>query len=127
MVAGGLTNDYLNTAPRFGDLKDVPEWQNVDIEATVGWEANSPNHDFKGQNVLYADGHVEWQDHPYCGVRWDNIWTSQKTGVASGTNPDPTSGTGSTPGNLQTFVDKASYADNTTETTNANKDAFLVP
>jgi prepilin-type N-terminal cleavage/methylation domain-containing protein/prepilin-type processing-associated H-X9-DG protein len=30
--------------------------------------ANSNNHLNKGQNVLYGDGHVEWQTTPYCGV-----------------------------------------------------------
>jgi prepilin-type processing-associated H-X9-DG protein len=29
--------------------------------------ANSNNHKNKGQNVLYADGHVEFQTTPYCG------------------------------------------------------------
>ena len=28
---------------------------------------NSPNHGGEGQNVLYADGHVEWQSSPYAG------------------------------------------------------------
>lgn len=44
---------------------------------------NSFNHDREGQNVLYADGHVEWQSTPYCGairgtgvdVYRDNIYT----------------------------------------------------
>lgn len=30
-------------------------------------EANSNNHKNDGQNVLYGDGHVEWQATPYCG------------------------------------------------------------
>ena len=30
--------------------------------------ANSPNHNGDGQNVLYADGHVEFQNTPFCGV-----------------------------------------------------------
>jgi prepilin-type N-terminal cleavage/methylation domain-containing protein/prepilin-type processing-associated H-X9-DG protein len=42
--------------------------------------ANSANHDRAGQNVLYADGHVQFQATPYCGFgqdwRRDNIYTA---------------------------------------------------
>jgi prepilin-type N-terminal cleavage/methylation domain-containing protein/prepilin-type processing-associated H-X9-DG protein len=42
--------------------------------------ANSLNHDRAGQNVLYADGHVQFSDKPYCGygkgVQRDNIFTA---------------------------------------------------
>ena len=43
--------------------------------------ANSNNHLNRGQNVLYGDGHVEFQDTPYCGVTRnagfrDNIYTA---------------------------------------------------
>lgn len=44
--------------------------------------ANSNNHRNKGQNVLYGDGHIEFQTTPYCGavhpgtgIR-DNIYTA---------------------------------------------------
>jgi prepilin-type processing-associated H-X9-DG protein len=33
--------------------------------------ANSPNHGGFGQNVLYGDGHVEWQPTPFCGMARD--------------------------------------------------------
>jgi len=35
---------------------------------------NSNNHDKDGQNVLYGDGHVEFQSNPFCGVQRDNIF-----------------------------------------------------
>lgn len=42
--------------------------------------ANSNNHGRAGQNVLYADGHVAFQNTPYCGVgkgmQRDNIYTA---------------------------------------------------
>jgi prepilin-type processing-associated H-X9-DG protein len=47
--------------------------------------ANSNNHNGDGQNVLYADGHVEFQNTPFCGMQRgaagaagyrDNIYTS---------------------------------------------------
>jgi prepilin-type processing-associated H-X9-DG protein len=44
--------------------------------------ANTPNHAGDGQNVLYGDGHVDWQPSPFCGsqrpvvaVSKDNIYT----------------------------------------------------
>lgn len=43
-------------------------------------KANSNNHRKVGQNVLYADGHVQFQTTPYCGVgqdiKRDNIFTA---------------------------------------------------
>lgn len=58
-------------------------------------EANSNNHKNDGQNVLYGDGHVEWQATPYCGTYRndavpafrDNIYTADQ---ARG-NPNSTS------------------------------------
>jgi len=36
---------------------------------------NSNNHGKDGQNVLYGDGHVEFQNNPFCGTNEDNIYT----------------------------------------------------
>ena len=38
---------------------------------------NSRNHKGEGQNVLYADGHVEFAKKPIVGVNYDNIYTMQ--------------------------------------------------
>jgi prepilin-type processing-associated H-X9-DG protein len=35
--------------------------------------ANSNNHQNAGQNVVYADGHVEFQMTPYCGAQRPNV------------------------------------------------------
>jgi len=40
---------------------------------------NSNNHDEDGQNVLYGDGHVEWQQNPFVGPNRDNIFTAMAT------------------------------------------------
>jgi prepilin-type processing-associated H-X9-DG protein len=37
---------------------------------------NSANHDARGQNVLYLDGHAEWVKTALAGVNGDNIYTA---------------------------------------------------
>ncbi len=52
-------------------------------------DANSINHEQDGQNVLYADGHVEFQTTPLCGMQRDNIYTN-KSNQIEGSPGDPT-------------------------------------
>ena len=57
-------------------------------------QANSRSHGGEGQNVLYADGHVEFQPTPFCGAfrpgtgggaaSRDNIYTAGRESTASG-------------------------------------------
>jgi prepilin-type N-terminal cleavage/methylation domain-containing protein/prepilin-type processing-associated H-X9-DG protein len=89
----------LAANPRF----ERSEWGA--INASSPWELNSPNHAFRGQNVLYGDGHVEWRDHPYCGRQFDNIWVRR---LASGRPPDPAD-----IATLRSWDDGASYGDTT--------------
>ena len=44
---------------------------------------NSPNHAGVGQEVLYGDGHVEFQQTPFAGVKGDNIYTAASAGGPS--------------------------------------------
>jgi prepilin-type N-terminal cleavage/methylation domain-containing protein/prepilin-type processing-associated H-X9-DG protein len=57
-----------------GDGKNVLA-VNVGMNAKDMKQGNSSNHDGDGQNVLYGDGHVEWQSNPFVGVKRDNIYT----------------------------------------------------
>lgn len=52
-------------------------------------KANSINHGRKGQNVLYADLHVEWQTTPLSGYKRDNIYTNRQN-VVAGAPLEPT-------------------------------------
>jgi prepilin-type N-terminal cleavage/methylation domain-containing protein len=48
---------------------------------------NSNNHNKQGQQVLYADFHVDWETNPFCGVNSDNIYTSGGILFGSGLVP----------------------------------------
>jgi prepilin-type N-terminal cleavage/methylation domain-containing protein/prepilin-type processing-associated H-X9-DG protein len=56
--------------------------------------ANSPNHNKRGQNVLYADGHVAWATSPFVGSTYnigstefhDNIYTTHNAAGATNGN-----------------------------------------
>ena len=52
--------------------------------------ANSNNHDGDGQNVLYGDGHVEFQNTPFVGISKDNIYTTQTDVDVPTDDTDPT-------------------------------------
>ena len=41
--------------------------------------ANSRNHSRRGQNVLYDDGHIEFQPTPFVGVKGDNIFARRSS------------------------------------------------
>ena len=36
------------------------------------------DHDQDGQNVLFGDGHADWQTNPFCGTQHDNIYTGRE-------------------------------------------------
>ena len=57
---------------------------NVSSSAKDMKQGNSNNHDEDGQNVLYGDGHVEWQQNPFVGPQRDNIYTAVTARDASG-------------------------------------------
>jgi len=53
----------------------------ADKNSTGNTNRNSTNHDNTGQNVLYYDGHVEWQPTRNAGLGGDNIWHRETVGV----------------------------------------------
>jgi prepilin-type N-terminal cleavage/methylation domain-containing protein/prepilin-type processing-associated H-X9-DG protein len=69
----GATNYILTTQNENSSQKDMQL-------------ANSPNHQGQGENVLYGDGHAEFQQNPFCGSKRDCIYT-----VSGSTNGSVTS------------------------------------
>jgi prepilin-type N-terminal cleavage/methylation domain-containing protein/prepilin-type processing-associated H-X9-DG protein len=78
-----LTSHLRGDFPIAADLNPgVTKWSNV-VAAVPGApskvieNANCENHEQDGQNVLYADGHVDFQETCLCGIAQDNIYTNQ--------------------------------------------------
>jgi prepilin-type N-terminal cleavage/methylation domain-containing protein/prepilin-type processing-associated H-X9-DG protein len=113
-----LVDAYMAKAPTF-----VHEWPAAsDNKITQPCQLNSPNHGFKGQNVLYLDGHVEFADNPYCGVNYDNIWVMRiaVTGTPAAINVNDWA-------TLATSDDTASHDNSKCLLTAGTDDSFLVP
>ena len=116
----GRTDLELDTMQFQGQEENIQAW-NVTLAGaniTDAWEMNSPNHKFKGQNVLYLDGHVAWWTHPYAGPNWDNIWVARDTEATTTLDPNLIT-------SLRDYNVDASY--NGTDETTASGDSFLVP
>jgi prepilin-type N-terminal cleavage/methylation domain-containing protein/prepilin-type processing-associated H-X9-DG protein len=69
-----------------GNNDNVLNVQSTDSTSNMK-RGNSNNHDEDGQNVLYGDGHVEFQQNPFCGVARDMIYARKaaSTGFSSST------------------------------------------
>jgi prepilin-type processing-associated H-X9-DG protein len=48
------------------------------------WQGNSPDHDGRGQHVLYADGHVTFCYSRHVGYEQDDIYLNRASRVAAG-------------------------------------------
>ncbi len=49
-------------------------------------QGNSNNHDEDGQNVLYGDGHVSFEQNPFVGVQRDNIYNVRSSATVVDTS-----------------------------------------
>ena len=95
-----LTSDFaiaadINPGTIGGNPQDDVVKPRVNSARNEMQKANSNNHNGDGQNILYADGHVEFQNTPYAGMLRtsttgtnafrDNVYTAS-TGVIQGTH-----------------------------------------
>jgi hypothetical protein len=61
---------------------------NPDGGKSITKNGNTPCHQDEGQNVLYLDTHVNFEDKSFCGVNEDNIYTSwDGTDIRKGKQP----------------------------------------
>jgi prepilin-type N-terminal cleavage/methylation domain-containing protein len=75
-TVGIWTKDILSTTnePNFPDAeKDM-----LKISSDRWRPYNSRNHNQEGENILFADSHVEFLKKPIAGVNYDNIYTKQQ-------------------------------------------------
>ena len=119
-VKSGRTDRALAGKQQFVQSDQAALWNGQIKFIRDPWELNSPNHGFRGQNVLYLDGHVEWRLHPYCSTNWDNIWLRRRTDVTA--EPDPTKIE-----TLRACNDTTSYDGTSTLPRDSLEDSFLVP
>lgn len=76
-------NGTVNTDTDF----QAPTWDDGELSDPDGiW--NSAAHTREGQNVLYADTHVEFQRDPLAGVNGDNIWRGWEAGRQPPQSPE---------------------------------------
>ena len=70
------TKDMLNAA----NTSEIALLADAPLRTAAGSEPdqNSPNHQNKGQNVCFMDGHIEWTNNPQCGLDGDNIFGSEE-------------------------------------------------
>jgi prepilin-type N-terminal cleavage/methylation domain-containing protein/prepilin-type processing-associated H-X9-DG protein len=94
-----LTSDFaiaadINPGMVGGNPKDDVQAPRPASPRNIMANANTNNHNGDGQNVLYADGHVEFQNTPFCGMLRpgttatsfrDNIYTATAA-LATGHN-----------------------------------------
>ena len=94
-IAADINPGNVGGTPSDNVTKVIPTSSKKDMA-----DANTNNHNGDGQNVLYADGHVEFQNTPFCGMQRsgtgataqgfrDNIYTATTGTATSGTKSPP--------------------------------------
>jgi prepilin-type processing-associated H-X9-DG protein len=69
---GPIKRDRARPMPVLADRNPLFHQGRFDHEVSA--RANSFNHDRRGQNVLFVDGHIRWATTPEVGIDEDNIW-----------------------------------------------------
>ena len=88
----GMHNPYASDSTLAAGFKWGPQWLagNFPLLADMGpapgpkfslQSPNSPNHDGEGQNILYADGSVDFKTTPLAGVDQDHIYRTRNNSI----------------------------------------------
>jgi prepilin-type N-terminal cleavage/methylation domain-containing protein/prepilin-type processing-associated H-X9-DG protein len=68
---------------------DVTQPGDYTAAASLMKKANSQNHSGAGQNILYGDGHVNFETNPFCGTKRDCVYTNAKDDTTTTSKTDP--------------------------------------
>jgi prepilin-type N-terminal cleavage/methylation domain-containing protein len=74
--------DGSSGSPLMSDMAPLSDDSNKKTDAAIGETTtgfNTANHEGTGQNVSYADSHVDWCRTPYVGANNENIFTVRPT------------------------------------------------
>jgi len=82
------------TAPNY----DVKAPSNESSAASIMKKANSPNHNGAGQNLMYGDGHVNFESNPFQGAKRDCVYTMSPNDTTTTSQKDPTKSSDNVPG-----------------------------
>jgi prepilin-type N-terminal cleavage/methylation domain-containing protein len=91
-VAAYWRETLMNNLPIMSDMAPLSGDSNKNTAAAKGTttkDFNTLSHDSQGQNVAYAEGHVDWCRDPYVGGNNDNIFTQRNTGIAPNSQGSP--------------------------------------
>jgi len=73
------------TAPNY----DVTAPGDQNSASSVMKKANSPNHNGGGENLLYGDGHVQFESNPFAGAKRDCVYTNASGDTITTSKQDP--------------------------------------
>jgi prepilin-type N-terminal cleavage/methylation domain-containing protein/prepilin-type processing-associated H-X9-DG protein len=68
---------------------DVTQPGDYTAAASLMKKANSQNHSGAGQNILYGDGHVNFETNPFCGTKRDCVYTNAANDTTTTSKADP--------------------------------------
>jgi len=93
MAMAGDPNPWLNS-PGFAARPTAPDWNEFDPDGDKAKIrlGNARPHQEDGQNVVYMDGHVDFEKSSACGVDGDNVftkWGSAPEDRQKGVRPNP--------------------------------------
>jgi len=74
------------TAPNY----DVTAPGDANSASSIMKKANSPNHNGAGQNLMYGDGHVQFESNPFNGAKRDCVYTNSPNDTTTTSKQDPT-------------------------------------
>jgi prepilin-type N-terminal cleavage/methylation domain-containing protein/prepilin-type processing-associated H-X9-DG protein len=97
--------DGSSGSPIMSDMAPLSGDSNKNTAVLIGSTTtgfNTSNHDGVGQNVSYADGHVDWCRTPYAGSNNENIFTLQPASGPPNAAGTPVTQIGMLPGPITT-------------------------